>query len=500
MSSEPHSASPLDRRRAGILLHPSSLPGGAGNGDLGPDAYRFVDFLVGAGFSVWQTLPLGPTHGDLSPYAAQSVHAGNEQLVGLEPLVDRGWLDAARPASPDPDRAREERLEMLDAAYRGFLDRAGDADREAFAAFQETHRAWLDDYVLFRTIRKHHQDLPWWQWPEDLRDRVPGALADIRARHGECLDRFRFQQYLFFDQWRSLRAYANAQGVLSFGDLPLFVSQDSADVWAHRASFRLGPDGRPEVVAGVPPDYFSATGQRWGNPHYDWEYLEDTGFGWWVERFRTQLELFDLLRIDHFRGLESFWEIEASADTAVDGRWVRAPGARLLETLRETFDHLPLVAEDLGIITPEVERLRDDFHLPGMKVLQFAFGGEADNPYLPHNYEPNAVVYTGTHDNNTTLGWFRELDPATRDHVCEYFGCAEDAVPAVLARAAFASVALLAVMPMQDVLGLGGDERMNTPGTHADGNWRWRFEWSQLDPGAGGEYRHALGLYGRLLG
>jgi 4-alpha-glucanotransferase len=286
--------------------------------------------------------------------------------------------------------------------------------------------------------------------------------------------------------------------VLVFGDIPLYVADDSADVWASSHNFQLDDHGRPRVVAGVPPDYFSATGQRWGNPIYDWRRLEEEGFTWWVERLRTQLEQFDLLRIDHFRGLEAYWEIPAGEDTAVNGRWVEAPGEALLRRLGDTFERLPLIAEDLGFITPGVEALRDRFDLPGMKVLQFAFGGAADNPYLPHNHAENAVVYTGTHDNNTTLGWFHELDDGVRRHVTEYLGCHADDMPTALCRAALGSVARLAVLPMQDVLRLGADQRMNAPGTHAASNWSWRFRWDQLPPGTDRFYRHLIGLYGRV--
>ncbi len=490
-----HQESPLDRRRAGLLLHPTSLPGGVGNGDLGSEAYRFVDFLAESGFTVWQTLPLGPPHRELSPYRCQSVHAGSEQLISLELLMDRGWL------VPDDGPAlretpREYRKRRLGEAHQGFNHHAAPHDRVAYSEFISRHGGWLDDYALFRSLRWIYQGAPWWRWPVELRHRNREALNLARERHIDAVEQIRFEQYLFFSQWYALRDHANRLGILVFGDIPLFVAEDSADVWAQREYFRVDGDGLPEVVAGVPPDYFSATGQRWGNPHYAWERMEEDGFQWWIERIRTQLEQFDLLRIDHFRGLESFWEIGPEEDTAIHGNWVKAPGAALLQTLRETFEKLPLVAEDLGIITPEVEALRDRFGLPGMKILQFAFGEGEGNPYLPHNHRSNTVAYSGTHDNNTSLGWFQGLAPEVRQQVLEYLDCGSDQIPEALCRAVFASVARLAIIPMQDLLHLGAEHRMNTPGIK-NGNWEWRFSWEEIDPGLSMHYRRMMELYGR---
>ncbi|CDH47161.1 MAG: 4-alpha-glucanotransferase [Candidatus Competibacteraceae bacterium] len=487
--------SPFDRRRAGLLLHPTSLPGGYGNGDLGSDAYRFVEFLAACGFTVWQTLPLGPTHDDLSPYSAQSVHAGNPRLIALEPLVDAGWLraDGGPGAGEDGWAYRRRRL---GEARQGFQGRGG-KDFAAFEAFRHQHRHWLDDYALYQAIRAANGQRAWFVWPNEQRDRQPKALTSMRQQCVEAITQCQFEQFLFDRQWMALKRYANERGILMFGDIPLFVGYDSADVWAQRDMFLLDRDGRREVVAGVPPDYFSATGQLWGNPHYAWERMEADGFQWWKERIRTQLTQFDLLRIDHFRGLEAYWEIPASAETAVAGRWQLAPGDALFKALKTEFGALPLVAEDLGIITPEVETLRDAHHLPGMKVLHFAFGGGADNPYLPHNHLDSSVIYTGTHDNNTTLGWFHELDESTRAHVFDYLGGGPKQMPELLVRAAFASVARLAVTPMQDVLALGGEHRMNRPGV-ADGCWRWRFRWDQVGHEVAGHYRHLLELYGRV--
>lgn len=487
--------SPFDRRRAGLLLHPTSLPGDYGNGDLGPNAYRLVEFMAACGFTVWQTLPLGPTHEDLSPYSAQSVHAGNPRLIALEPLVESGWLqpDGGPGAGETGWTYRQRRL--IEARCR--FQEWGGVERGAYEAFLRQHRHWLDDYSLYQAIRADREGWAWFDWPRELRDRQPKALAAARRHYADAMAQYQFEQFLFYQQWTALKHYANERGILLFGDIPLFVGYDSADVWARRESFRLDDEGRRQVVAGVPPDYFSATGQLWGNPHHAWERMRAAGFQWWRERIRTQLTQFDLLRIDHFRGLEAYWEIPASAETAITGQWRQAPGDELFRALRTEFGGLPLVAEDLGIITPEVEALRDAHGLPGMKVLHFAFGGRADNPYLPHNHVINSVVYTGTHDNNTTIGWFAELDEQTRAHLFDYLEGGPERMPELLVRAAFASVARLAVVPMQDVLKLGGEDRMNRPGV-AGGNWRWQFRWEQVRPQTASYYRHLLELYGRV--
>ena len=335
-----------------------------------------------------------------------------------------------------------------------------------------------------------------WLWPPTLRDRQPQAMAQARARLADELDFIRFEQFQFFRQWLALKGYANARGVRLFGDMPIFVAHDSAEVWARRPFFLLDDEGHPRVVAGVPPDYFSETGQRWGNPLYDWAYMESHGFAFWVERLQTQLLLFDLVRIDHFRGFEAYWEIPAADDTAINGRWVEAPGDALFRHLHEIFDPLPLVAEDLGIITPEVELLRDGYGLPGMKILQFAFSGDPDNPYLPFRHVANSVVYTGTHDNDTTLGWYTSLDDGQRRHVDEFFGYSQEPMPWPMIRSALASRARLAVIPMQDLLGLDGSHRMNLPGT-VEGNWGWRFDWSELDADLADRLRRRVVMYAR---
>ncbi len=484
----------FERRRAGVLLHPTSLPGGTGNGELGVEAYRFVDFLADCRIGMWQMLPLGPTHSDLSPYQCISAHAGNPRLISLQRLVEAGWLDDAG-LDPGQDVAAQ-RKARLAAAHNGFLRHAGDEMQAELDAFVEQHSGWLEDFALYQALRDEYNGCAWFDWPQPLRDREPGAIEDARKRLASAMVQVRFEQFLFFRQWLDLRHYANEHGVLLFGDIPIFVAYDSAEVWADRQWFILDEQGGLKVVAGVPPDYFSETGQRWGNPHYDWQALARDGYRWWLERIRTQLELFDLMRIDHFRGFEAYWEIDAASETAVDGRWVAGPGAGFFEALRREFGQLPLVAEDLGVITPEVTALRLQFELPGMKILQFAFDGSFDNPYLPHNHEPLSVVYTGTHDNNTTLGWYEELSEEQRGFVRHYLGTGTDDMPWPLVRTALASVARLAVLPMQDVLALGASHRMNTPGV-ADGNWQWRFEWEQLLPEYGEKLRDWVQLYGR---
>jgi 4-alpha-glucanotransferase len=479
----------LDRRAAGVLLHPTSLPGA----DLGPDALRFVDFLAEAGFGVWQMLPLGPTHNDLSPYHCLSARAGNARLISARWLVEDGWLDESEAEQPDA-RLR------LSRAQRRFAQQADSSTRAAFEEFAGANAAWLEDYALFEVLRKGQGSRPWWEWAAPLRDRDPQALAATRARVSDDLERVRFEQFVFARQWQRLRDYAHGKGVRLFGDMPIFVSRDSAEVWAHRDLFKLDADGQPTVVAGVPPDYFSATGQRWGNPLYDWERMRADGFAWWIGRFETELAHFDFVRVDHFRGFEACWEIPARDETAVNGSWVKVPGEELFDALVARFASLPLVAEDLGYITPEVRALRRRHGLPGMKVLQFAFDGGADNPYLPHNHSADSVVYTGTHDNDTSLGWFSGLTAEQQLRVTEYLGYAYEPMPQPLVRAALASVARLAIVPMQDVLLLGPGNRMNTPGTNSGGNWRWRFEWVQLTPEATAWFRRALAIYGRSTG
>lgn len=486
----------LDRRRAGVVLHPTSLPGEAPVGGLGPAAFRFVDLLARSGLSVWQMLPLGPTAPLGSPYQGESAHAGNTWLIGLEPLRSQGWLDddSAPPQALDAWAAWH--AARLREARAGFLARADQAERRSLAAFCETNAEWLDDYVLFRALSHEHDERPWWEWAPELRDREPAALTATRGRLAAVLDQHRFEQYLFYRQWAELRRYANTRGILLFGDMPIFVAHNSADVWAEPQYFDLDAQGQPRHVAGVPPDYFSATGQRWGNPLYDWEAMQADDFAWWERRLRTLETQFDLIRVDHFRGFQAYWSIPAGEETAIRGQWVTAPGEALFRRLRERLGNLPLVAEDLGTITPEVEALRDAWGLPGMKILQFAFDGSPDNPYLPDHHVDNAVVYTGTHDNDTSLGWYASLDEATRRYVHDYLGEPDEPMPWPLIRAALGSVARLAMVPMQDLLALDGGHRMNVPGTVKD-NWAWRFDWDQVGDDLPPRVRHLVELYDR---
>ncbi len=477
-------------RRAGVLLHITSLPGDSTIGELGREAYHFVDFLVDSGMSVWQMLPVGPTQADNSPYQTTSAHAGNPALISLEPVLNQGWVDIEAASTLNKQAALKE-------AWRGFQQIASAEEQNNLNRFIADQKYWLEDYVLFQALHDEwHQ--PWWQWPDNLRVCEPGALAEARARLRDEIGYLRFEQYLFFSQWLELKAYANEQGVELFGDMPIFVAHDSAEVWAKPQLFDLKENGMPRVVAGVPPDYFSETGQRWGNPLYRWDVMQSDGFAFWLDRLKTQHLLFDLLRIDHFRGFEAYWEIPAEEPNAINGLWVLAPGEALFERLKEVYgDKLLLVAEDLGIITPEVEALRQKFALPGMKIMQFAFSGESDNPYLPFNHTVDSVVYTGTHDNDTTLGWYTSLDDDTRAYVDEYLGRPKEVMPWPLIRCTLASAAELAIIPMQDLLALGGEHRMNLPGT-TEGNWLWRFNWDQVEEDLAERVERRIAMYGRL--
>jgi len=488
----------LSKRRAGVLLHPTSLPSPTDSGDLGPNAYWFIDFLQNSGFMLWQTLPLGVPHGDLSPYQCQSVHAGNPRLISLELLAERGWLQQTEIHLTHAENNWDEcRTCLLKEAFIRFKLHADDATQTAYGEFLNDHAFWLKDYSLFRVLKDQHQDKPWWEWDSKYRHRDRAALTAAKQRFAPEIAQYSFEQFLFYQQWSALKKYANEHGVLMFGDLPIFVAADSVDVWAGRQNFRVDEQGRPSVVAGVPPDYFSATGQLWGNPHYDWEYMQNNNFQWWLERLCTQGMLFDLVRIDHFRGFEAYWEIPADAPTAMEGHWVKAPGEALFKVLQEKSS-IPLVAEDLGVITDEVTALREKFGIPGMKILQFAFeGGGAENPYLPHQHEANCVVYTGTHDNDTTLGWFRSMSPEVQSYVCDYLSANPHDMPWPMIRAALASVAHLAIIPMQDLLGYSSEHRMNVPGVPT-GNWRWRFTWEAVPHGLDQKLQHLLSLYGRL--
>lgn len=497
-------------RGAGVLLHISSLPGPFGTGDLGGGARNFVDFLAAAGQGYWQVLPLGPSceFFSNSPYMSFSAFAGNPLFIDLAELADQGLL-SLRTLSDIPDfseyqldyaAAASFRNPWLEEAWRSFASSPG-AEFSQFCA----DTPWLDDYALFMALRERYGEKSWTSWPRELAGRVPVALAQARVELADRLGFHRFLQFQFFRQWRGLRQYANSKGVRLIGDLPIYVGHDSADVWDNPEFFRLHKNNfQPSHVAGVPPDYFSATGQRWGNPLYRWQSDKGTTnqplYGWWAARLRHLLTMTDLCRIDHFRGFESYWEIAAEEETAEHGRWVKGPGEQFFSAMRKELGELPIIAEDLGIITPEVTELRRRLGLPGMKVLQFGFDFNEKNCHLPHNYDStDGVVYTGTHDNNTTLGWFMDagLDEGVRNQVRRYLGCDGRTISHDLVRLAFASVAGLAIIPLQDILGFGGDCRMNTPGT-SEGNWRWRCAARFLTAEVAGWLRDETAFYNRL--
>ncbi|HEU4460838.1 MAG TPA: 4-alpha-glucanotransferase [Methylibium sp.] len=496
-------------RSAGLLLHPTSLPGPHGSGDLGPDAYRFVDWLASAGQTLWQLLPLGNAGAGHSPYSSPSAFAGNVALIDLAELQRHGWLDAddLRP-EPGFDARRVAfaqvlpfRMQRLARAALRFAAVATPAARDDFEAFCAAHASWLGDYALFAAIGEAHPERDWCDWPRPLARREPAALAEAAEALAGRVFFWQFTQWCFFRQWRALKAHAMQRGVRIVGDAPIFVAHHSADVWARPQLFELDAEGRPTLVAGVPPDYFSPTGQRWGNPLYRWPAHAAEGFAWWTERIGRTVELVDVLRIDHFRGFAACWEIDAREPTAIHGRWAPAPGEALFDAVARALGPLPIIAEDLGIITPDVTALRKRFDFPGMAVLQFAFGraNPGDVRYLPHSHEPDSVVYTGTHDNDTTPGWWRAVDEDVRHHVREYFACDGSQVHWDFIRAANASVADLAIVPMQDVLGLGSEHRMNLPGT-AEGNWSWRFGWDDVPQDAAWRLAHLASLYQRRPG
>jgi 4-alpha-glucanotransferase len=492
-------------RASGILLHPTSLPGPYGIGDLGPAAYAWLDFLAETGQQLWQVLPLGPTgYGD-SPYQAFSAFAGNPLLISPDRLLEDGLLDEAdladRPDFPaervDYGPVIEYKYALLGRAFARYQAAPPPELRAELEAFAAQQAAWLDEFALFMALKQEYS-LAWDSWRAAVATRQPEALDEARRERADSAAAHRFYQFLFFRQWRALKDYASAQGIQIIGDVPIFVAYDSADVWSRPDLFRLDADGRPTHVAGVPPDYFSPTGQLWGNPLYRWDVLKRQGYDWWIARLKATLALVDLVRLDHFRGFEAFWEIEAGRPTAEVGRWVKGPGSGFFKAIQQGLGakDLPIIAEDLGVITPEVVALRERFDLPGMKVLQFAFAADAADPFLPHNYPPNCVVYTGTHDNDTTLGWYQSVAENERDFCRRYLARDGSDVAWDLIRLAWASVAHTAVAPLQDLLALGGEARMNLPG-RASGNWGWRFTADQLTDPVRLRLAEITRLYGR---
>jgi 4-alpha-glucanotransferase len=470
-------------RASGILLHLTSMPSNGGIGDLGPAAYEFVDWLAAAKQGLWQILPLAPVGYGNSPYSAISAFAGNPLLISLEKLAEGGWIERgllkklAGPAHDvDYEAVTATKMPLIQQAARTFLQKASGADRERYEKFKWENGWWLEDFALFDALRHEFKDHSWNEWPHDIKHREPAAMEEWRTKLGDTIDVERVTQFFFYEQWFALHRYCAEHNVKIIGDVAIFVSFDSADVWSNRELFQLNQETLdPDFVAGVPPDAFSETGQRWGNPLYRWDVLKQRGYDWWIRRLEWALTTCDIIRLDHFRGFESYWEIPAQEPTAVHGRWVKGPADDLFQAIRKHSGRLPFIAEDLGLITKEVHELRERLQIPGMRVLQFGFGDPGAHIYLPHRYEPNTVVYTGTHDNDTTVGWWNHsANEHEKRHAATYVGQHTDGVHWAMIRAAEASVASLCVIQLQDVLGLDTDCRMNKP-SHADGNWSWRF-------------------------
>jgi 4-alpha-glucanotransferase len=502
------------QRASGILLHPTCLPSPFGIGDLGQSAYEFIDFLDRSGQTLWQILPLGPTGYEHSPYIMNfSTFAGNPLLISLDQLAEQGLLNADEltplPPSEDvtPNRVNFDRViphktEFLQRAYHRFRESLSGNPNPEFESFCQETSAWLEDYALFMALLEAYDGLPWNKWDARVARREPEAM---KAKSEELADRIlyhKFLQFKFFEQWRNLRRYANDKGISIIGDISIYVCHNSSDVWAQPNIFQLNPETLESAyIAGVPPDYFSETGQLWGNPVYDWDELKRTGFSWWIERFKATLAYADLVRIDHFRGFEAYWRVPAGEETAMNGEWIKGPDREFFEAIRQGLGSLPVLAEDLGIITPEVEALRDSFEFPGMKILQFAFADTPKNPYLPHNFVQNCLVYTGTHDNDTTVGWWQQAGEPEKQHVTQYLGYSHpDEVKEIhweFIGLALKSVANQAIIPLQDLLGLDNKGRMNDPSINA-GNWRWRYESSdQLTSEISDRLRHLTKLYNR---
>ena len=502
-------------RSSGILLHPTSLPGRFGIGDLGPEAYKFVDFLAAAGQKIWQVLPLGPTgYGD-SPYQLFSAFAGNPLLISLDQLAEDGLLTReeleAAPEFPADyvsfGRVIRFKLPLLDAAYRRF--KASGKWRDEFEDFRRASGGWLEDYAMFMALKEAHGgEAVWSRWEPDIAARHAPSMAEWRDRLADQMEALEFAQYIFSRQWRGLHDYARERGIRIMGDLPIYVAHDSADVWANPEMFQLDAAGDPAVMSGVPPDYFSATGQLWGNPIYRWDRMAASSFRWWIDRLRAVLTQVDIVRIDHFRGLEAYWEVPAGETTAQNGRWVKGPGAALFEALEAALGELPIVAENLGVITPEVEAIRQQFGFPGMAILQFAFGKDPQAPdFKPHNYPRDRVAYSGTHDNDTTVGWWSSAGAGDstrtaedireeRDFTRKYLATGGSEINWVFIRTLMASVANTVLFPLQDVLGLSSEARMNTPAVPS-GNWRWRYRAEMLAPAMAARLKEMVSTYDR---
>jgi len=495
-------------RGSGILLHISSLPSPFGIGDLGPGAYKFIDFLVETKQSYWQILPLNPTSSVLgnSPYNSPSAFAGNPLLISPEILIKRGFLSESDLNPEFSFNGQRVDYENVTNYKEGILRIAFEKNKNRlltdneFKRFCDNSSSWLEDYALFISLKESFKNAIWTEWPEEIRDRTEGSLSEYKERLEDRIRMEKFYQYLFFDQWSSLKEYCNVRKINIIGDIPIYVTFDSSDVWTNPEIFKLDEQKHPEFVAGVPPDYFSETGQLWGNPVYNWEYLRETRYSWWIKRLEHNLKLTDIIRLDHFRGFVSYWEVPAGEETAINGRWVQVPVVDYFKSLLKRFPNLPVIAEDLGIITPDVREVINYFDFPGMKLLIFAFGGDFPNgAYLPHNYSRNCVVYTGTHDNNTVKGWFRaEASPQDKKRLFNYIGreAEEENIHWELIRLAMGSVANMVIIPMQDILGLGEESKMNLPAT-SDGNWQWRLNPKQITPSVSEKLRKITETYGR---
>ena len=492
-------------RASGIILHPTSLPGPDGIGDLGPEAFRWVDFLSQTGCQFWQVLPLGPTGYADSPYQCFSAFAGNPYLISATILLDQGLLTTSdlseRPNFPlekvDYGVMINWKLSFLWKSYENFKSGDFSEFKEDFINFKQSEKDWLKQFSVFMAIKQQHGGGPWNEWPEAYRKRETKVLAAFESKHEKEIEFHSFLQFLFYRQWQSLRNYAAERGIRIIGDIPIFVAYDSADVWVNKELFFLDEEGLPEVVAGVPPDYFSETGQLWGNPLYNWKAHKIDGYNWWLKRLQAVLGRVDIARLDHFRGFEAYWEIPFGNDTAVEGQWVKGPGHDFFKTVKNKMGELPIIAEDLGVITKEVNQLRDNFDLPGMKILQFAFAADSEDDFLPHNYPVNCVAYTGTHDNNTSWGWYEAAPEREKDFCRRYLARSGQDIAWSMIRTLWRSSAAWVLAPMQDFLSLGEWARMNYPGT-ASGNWDWRMHPDAINDNLISRLYETNFLYGRL--
>jgi 4-alpha-glucanotransferase len=492
-----------DSRRSGVLLHITSLPGPHGIGDFGPDAYRFVDWLHSAKQTLWQWLPTTPVGPGDSPYQSPSAFAGSPLMVALEPLVERGWLDAVALPKEAFSNKRVEfprvipwRDEQLRRAAQGFFAHAKADERTAFTAWCRQEASWLDEYALFMALFNAHGMKPWWEWTQPLRQRDEKALAAARAQHAQEIDFWRFVQWCWDTQCRALKQYANDKGIALIGDIPIYVADNSADVWSRPDLYELGADGLPTVIAGAPPDDLGPDGQRWGNPLYRWDRMKKEKYAWWAERVKRVLAQADVARIDHFRGFAGYWVIPAASPTAKDGSWATGPGLPLFKSLEKQLGALPIIAEDLGLITPDVVQLIEACGFPRMKVLIFGFGGDGTHEFLPHNYAPKTIVYTSTHDTDTARGWWNNAKDSERHFAGSYLACSANDFHWAAIRACTNSVSALAVFPLQDVLGLPTEHRMNLPGTLGSANWSWRFDWPMVEE----EHARVLALMAHTSG